>query len=154
MQDKDIHVFLESIQNYFRQSSGEEVRTGTPYVKEPDEKILMEYTGLIGISGHMRGCVYFTTSRKFVEDFTRGLLEEDEIPEAAIRDMIGEIANNIAGNASETFQSGFLISVPAIVTGDPATTSINLEIPAYVIAIEWRGHQAYLVIGISAAERH
>lgn len=148
MKERDIQVFRESIQNYFEQSSDQAVRTGAPYEKDPDEKILMEYTGLIGISGGMKGCVYFTTSRQFVQEFTRGLLEEEDVPEAAIRDMIGEIANNIAGNASETFRSGFLISVPAIITGDPATTSINLEVPAYVISIEWREHQAYLVVGI------
>lgn len=150
MQEQDQKLFVDSIANFFERSVDRPARIEKPYIKDDDEKVLLEYSGLIGISGHHKGCIYFTAERAMLLDYTRLLLGDDVgSEEAAVRDMVGEIANNICGNVSETFGRDFMISVPAVITGDPSTTSIKMEVPTHVFAFEWEGHRAYLVVGIN-----
>lgn len=149
MQEKDLRVFIDSVLNYFDQSVSRSAETGTPYVKDDTEKVLLEYSGLIGISGKHKGCIYFTATKEMLTQFTRLLLGDEFTGEEAIRDMVGEIANNISGYVSEAFGSDFMISVPAVISGDPTTTSIKLEVPTYVIPLTWENHRAFLVVGIS-----
>ncbi|HNJ65831.1 MAG TPA: chemotaxis protein CheX, partial [Turneriella sp.] len=66
----------------------------------------------------------------------------------SVFDMIGEIANTIAGNARTSFGSEFNISVPTIFKGKPNNFRIVLRTPVVVLPINWKGYQAYLVVGI------
>jgi chemotaxis protein CheX len=69
--------------------------------------------------------------------------------EDALRDMAGELANTIAGNASKSFGKGYDISVPIILQGAPDKLVIKVEPPCYVLPVEWQQHKFHIVIGIS-----
>ena len=66
----------------------------------------------------------------------------------SVFDMIGEIANTIAGNARTSFGAEFNISVPTIFKGKPNNFRIILRTPVVVLPVNWKGHQAFLVVGI------
>ncbi|MCR9143385.1 MAG: chemotaxis protein CheX [bacterium] len=147
MQERDVQVFVEGTQNYFQEVSGVTPEIGLPYLKGEEEAIL-DYTGAIGISGERKGCVYFTTNREMLAGIVQAVVgSEEEVTEESLRDMVGEIANTISGNARRSFGSNFMISVPIVIVGSPVI-DLPMGIPTYVIPLTWQGHKSYIVAGI------
>ncbi len=146
MQEQDVQVFVNGTLNYFSEVGGSEPEIGLPYLKG-EEEVILDYTGAIGISGERKGCVYFTTGRDMLTAIVEVVLGEGNATEDAMKDMVGEIANTISGNARKSFGSNFMISVPIVIVGKP---SINLpvRIPTYVIPVIWKGHKSFIVAGI------
>jgi chemotaxis protein CheX len=147
MKQEEIQVFITGTISYFAEVTGEKAELGIPYTKGP-EHLLLDYTGHIGISGNRRGGLYITCPREMLADITRKILLTDEVDDQSIFDMIGEIANTIGGNARTSFGSDFNISVPTIFKGKPSNFRIVLRTPVVVLPINWKGYQAYLVVGI------
>lgn len=147
MREEEIQVFIKGTISYFEEVTGVKAELDIPYTKGP-EQILLDYSGHIGISGNRKGGLYITCPRGMLEEITRKVLLTDEVDEQSIFDMIGEIANTIAGNARTSFGSNFNISVPTIFKGKPDNFRIVLRTPVVVLPINWKGHQAFLVVGI------
>jgi chemotaxis protein CheX len=65
---------------------------------------------------------------------------------ANLSDLVGEVANTLAGNARRDFGQQFQISVPEVVSGREG----RLDYPAagrpIVIPIEWRNYHARLIV--------
>jgi chemotaxis protein CheX len=60
-------------------------------------------------------------------------------------DLVGEVANQISGNARRDFGNQFMISVPRVVAGHGEhVTPPNTR--SFVIPINWRSHSAQLVV--------
>lgn len=147
MKEDEIQVFIRGTISYFEEVTGIKAELDIPYTKGP-EQVLLDYSGHIGISGSRKGGLYITCSRPMLEEITRKILLTDEVDDQSVFDMIGEIANTIAGNARTSFGSEFNISVPTIFKGKPNNFRIVLRTPVVVLPINWKGHQAYLVVGI------
>lgn len=146
MNAQDIEVFTHGILRYFAEVSGAQAEVGAPFLKGKDT-VILDYTGAIGISGDRKGGVYFTAGRRALEDLVQAVVGV-EADEDALKDMAGEIANTIAGNARESFGSNFMISIPMVVVGMPNTIEMPTRVPTYVIPIVWKDHKAFLVVGI------
>jgi chemotaxis protein CheX len=67
---------------------------------------------------------------------------------AVIKDMAGEMANTVAGNASLAFGSEFQISVPVVLVGRPEQLDLPTRVPTFIIPIEWKKYKAYLAVGV------
>ena len=52
MKETDLHFFIDSTLNYFDEVTDEKAVTGIPYIKS-DEPVVLDYTGIIGISGKL-----------------------------------------------------------------------------------------------------
>jgi chemotaxis protein CheX len=146
MNDQEIQVFITGIRRYF-ESLRKDLRVviEPPFLKN-EEKPFLEYTGIIGISGKTRGAVCFTANGVMLENILR-FLNEAPINGELIRDLVGEIANTLSGNAREEFGRDFLISVPVVSTG----RDVRFEFPQdgcrnYVIPIIWQTEKAYLLV--------
>ena len=50
MNETDLHFFIDSTVNYFEEVTSEKASAGIPYIKD-EEPVVLEYTGIIGISG-------------------------------------------------------------------------------------------------------
>ena len=147
MKEEEIQVFIRGTISYFEEVTGSKAELDIPYTKGA-EQIVLDYTGHIGISGSRKGSLYITCSRGMLEEVTRKILLTDEVDDQSVFDMIGEIANTIAGNARTSFGAQFNISVPTIFKGKPDNFRIILRTPVVVLPINWKGHQAFLVVGI------
>lgn len=147
MKEDEIQVFIRGTISYFEEVTGVKAELDIPYTKGP-EQLLLDYSGHIGISGNRKGGLYITCPRAMLEEITRKILLTEEVDEQSVFDMIGEIANTIAGNARISFGSQFNISVPTIFKGKPGNFRIVLRTPVVVLPINWKGYQAYLVVGI------
>src|SRR6185436_2953244 len=125
MSDEEIKVFIDGVVRYFEKVTGEPAKVDPPYLKGEDS-VTLDFTGVIGISGRHRGAVYFTSGAEQLTELLRRF-GETEVGFADHEDLVGEVANTIAGNARRYF----------------------------VIPITWRSHRSYLIICLerAAAER-
>ncbi len=145
MQAQEIQVFINGTKHYFTTVSERDVRIGTPYLIAPNEAPCHDYTGIIGISGERKGCVYFSAPRVLLRHLLLSLGETNTDAEF-MRDIVGEVANTISGNARSEFGNGFMISVPVVVQGLPEKMQLPKSLNAFVIPIQWQNYTATLVV--------
>ncbi len=144
MTDEEIKVFIDGVIRYFERVSRQAAEVETPYLRG-EESVTLDFTGVIGISGRHRGAVYFTSGADQLSALLRVLGEHDtSFPNLA--DLVGEVANTIAGNARQFFGAEFLISVPVVLWGRPEKISFPRHLKTFVIPILWRGFRSYLLI--------
>lgn len=146
MKEKRIQTFVSVVKHYFEQfHSTDELVIDTPYLM-PENQInkMMDYTGVIGISGLIRGVVYVTATKGLLSQV---LIEIDEKTddEDLFVDLVGEIANTIAGNARTEFGSEFHISIPFVFKDSPKSF-LPKDARSFIIPIEWRGSVGEIVV--------
>ncbi|MES0491825.1 MAG: chemotaxis protein CheX [Leptospirales bacterium] len=145
MKEADLSVYSGGVDNYFKQFPDSKVVMKDHYPME-DKFVFLDYSAIIGISGSRKGGLYVTVPTAMIDDLitAMGVGPADD---ALRKDMIGEVANNIAGNAGEVFGGDFKISVPIVVTGEKHNIELPVAIPAMTIPVEWKGHTSFLVVG-------
>lgn len=141
-------VFIDTVNNYFYELTNEASETGLPFLKDRNQDILDDYTGMIGISGSRKGFVYVTGAQNMFSDLVKIILQIPSVEQDQVVDMAGEVANTVSGNVRKVFGSEFMISVPAIIEGKPKDLKLPQDIPVFVIPIKWRAYKANIVIGL------
>lgn len=148
MDEHQLRAFVEIVQHYFEQTSKRGAQIGSPYLADLASLPIFDYTGVIGISGARRGCVYFTAPARMLRNLLLRLGEAD-VSEANLADLVGEVANTISGNARKTFGADFGISVPVVIKGSDQSIKIPSAIKSYVIPMNWQHDEAALVVGVA-----
>jgi len=142
----ELETFVEGTTHYFQTAANQAASVGSPYLVAEGSPNVQEYTGVITIAGKRKGIVYFTASRPMLTVLLMRLGETDMTHENMC-DLVGEVANQISGNARRDFGSEFMISVPRVVAGQtPQQTPPNVR--SFVIPINWRSHSAQLVVAL------
>lgn len=144
LKESEIRTFIEGTTNYFATSVQQSASVGSPYLVTDGNPGTYEYTGVISISGSRQGIVYFSAPRGMLTVLLMRMQETDTSDEN-IKDLVGEVANTISGNARKNFGRSFTLSVPTVV----AHHEDRLTPPhskSYVIPINWRTHSAKLVV--------
>ena len=147
MDDATLKTFVDVVLGFFLETTGERVSMGVPYVKR-ERAPLLEYTGIIGISGARRGGLYLTAPAGLHAELSAHVSGAEPEGEEGLADAAGEVANMIAGNARRDFGSDFMISIPIVVKGAPDDILLRLSPPVFIIPVAWRTHYAYLAVGI------
>jgi len=145
MNETDLHFFIDSTVNYFEEITGEQAITGIPYLKGR-EPVVLDYSGIIGISGKRKGCIYITTTKEMLKNIAAIILDDNEATVETVKDLTGEIANTISGNVREAYGSSFMISVPVVIEGRAKDIRLPEEVQAFVIPITWKEFKSYLVV--------
>ncbi len=148
MSEKTLQVFIDGVIRYFEHTSDKNVKVGAPFLAENQEPTAMDYTGIIGVSGPQKGCVYFTAPRILLKHLLLSIGEPDT-EEHNIVDIVGEVANTISGNARKEFGKEFMISVPVVVKGELNSIHLPKELRSYVIPINWKSYNGAVVICLS-----
>lgn len=145
MKEERVQIFIDGVNRYFNEINHLNVDIDTPYLLENKNPKAYDYTGIIGISGsHYKGCVYVTAPRVLLNNLLLSMNEETS--EGNIRDVIGEIANTISGNARSEYGEEFMISVPIVITGAPNEIYLPPAARSYVIPIKYRKYDAAIVV--------
>lgn len=145
LQKNEIQVFIDGTKRYFNTVSNKQLDVGTPYLVSTKHLPGQDYTGIIGISGNRKGCVYFSAPRILLRHLLLSLGEKEYAEELLI-DLVGEVANTVSGNARNEFGSDFMISVPMIILGKPNSIQLPEALnKAIVIPITWQNYSAMLV---------
>ncbi len=145
MNETDLHFFIDSTINYFEEITGDQAVTGIPYLKGP-EPVVLDFSGIIGISGERKGCVYITTTKDMLKTLAHIILDDQEATIETVKDLTGEIANTISGNVREAYGSSFMISVPVVVEGRAKDIKLPEDVQSFVIPITWKGYKSFLVV--------
>ncbi len=147
MNEEDLDIFVQGVKNYFDQIADEELSIGTAYLVSNAMPAARDYTGVITITGRYRGIVYFTAPRALLERMLVWLGEQT-INEEFLTDLVGEVANTIAGNARSELGEEFEISVPFVVRGAPSEIALPRKDRSFVIPLSWRQQEAFIVISL------
>ena len=145
MSEEILQVFIDGALRYFQHTSDKDVKVGTPYLVNNTEPMAFDFTGIIGVSGPMKGCVYFSAPRVLLKHLLLSIGEKDTKQEN-LTDLVGEVANTIAGNARSAFGKDFMISVPLVIQGAPDNIHLPKELRSYVIPVYWKAYSAVVVI--------
>jgi chemotaxis protein CheX len=144
-----LEVFVGAVMHYFDQITGLPARTETPYLLESRPEVI-DYTAVIGISGDLKGCVYYTAPRSLLDRLLHFINETDSDDELRC-DMVGEVANTLSGNARRRLGRGFMISVPVILQGHPDRILWPANTVCFVIPILWQETRSLLMICLATS---
>ncbi|PTX99422.1 chemotaxis protein CheX [Verrucomicrobia bacterium LW23] len=148
MTEAELQVFIEGTTRYFERTTKRPAIVDPPFLKG-DETFLLDYTGVIGISGRQRGTIYYTASSDMLSELIIAMgVPLPFMEENSLRDMVGEVTNTISGNARKEFGGMFMISVPIVITGDKMSSGLYLpsNLSSFVIPVIWGQHKSYLVV--------
>ena len=113
--EADVRVFVDAVRTYFEHLSTESAAIRSAYLAARHLP-RFDYTGLISLSGQFRGSVYFSASSMMATKLLLAMHEKDT-SKSNLLDIVGEVANTIAGNARKHFGAGLEISTPLTIYG-------------------------------------
>ena len=150
---KYLNVFLDSLKTYFDHldsifsEPGGALEVGAPYLLKSNQRLGTGYIGLINVSGSSIGTIFVSAPGALLKRIlmTYG---ESGLGEEFKRDLIGEIANTLAGNARQYLGSEFHISTPCILEGPLDLNNYKLSEHCYLLPFRWRSNKAELLISI------
>lgn len=123
-----VNPFLEAASAVFKQIMNVDLRRGKMIIKENPEPS-HDVAIIIGITGSINGEVVYSMGynmvQKIAEILTPGMSEEQV--RAEYKDIVGELANMITGNAMNLFAySGKSIDIttPTVVNGEDFTITL------------------------------
>jgi chemotaxis protein CheX len=145
VQEQELKTFVEGTTNYFEVAAQQAASVGSPYLVTDGTPAMHEYTGIISISGRREGVVCFTAPKAMLTVLLMKM-QENDFSHENMRDLVGEVANTISGNARRDFGNEFVISVPSVVAGERNELPPVPGARSFVIPINWRSHSAKLVV--------
>lgn len=143
----ELKIFVEGVLRYFNTITSTPANVGVPYMKGAGY-VIEEVTGIIGLTGKRKGGIYITCPREMVAQIVKEYLGVEEASLTAIKDLAGEMANTVAGNASLAFGADFQISVPVVLVGKPEQIDLPARVSTFIIPIEWKSFKAFLAVGV------
>lgn len=147
LREEELKTFIEGTTRYFEVAAQQPATIGSPYLLE-GEPAMHDYTGMISITGKREGVVYFTAPRAMLTVLLMKM-QENDFSHESMRDLVGEVANTISGNARRDFGHDFVISVPSVLAGDKPELPHGAGSRSFVIPINWRSHSAKLVVSLT-----
>jgi len=150
MNEDQLKIFISVIRQYFEKVTGSRIEVGVPFLKDESSNVLLAYTGVIGISGKMKGAIYITANEDLIAGLINYIAPKKNPAQEDLSSMIGELANTIAGNAQKTLGPEFHISTPIIFTKDNsvASSSIIIKAPTFIFPLKWEEREAFLAVGL------
>lgn len=145
MKTEKLRVFMHSVSSFFEQIGDTIKEIDTPYLNDNQNPVIYDYSGIITISGPITGSVYVSAPTMMLRRIL-GVLGEPESSITLLKDLVGEIANTVSGNARTEFGSNFIISPPMVVEGMPSPQYLPRDRRSYIIPFYW--HDCKAVIGI------
>ncbi|MDE2295663.1 MAG: chemotaxis protein CheX [Gammaproteobacteria bacterium] len=146
LHERELKVFVEGTTNFFEVAAQQPASIGSPYLVE-EPLALHEYSGLIEVTGKREGVVCFTAPKTMLAVLLMKMHETD-FGHETMRDLVGEVANTISGNARRDFGNDFRISPPRVLFGETPPIEPRPGARTFVIPIHWRSHSAKLVVAL------
>ena len=144
---EEVRTFVQGTVHFFETATGHPATVGSPYLCIDKAAVVQDYAGVIGISGNREGKVYFTAPRGMLSVMLM-CMNETDTGEQNVRDLVGEVANTISGNARRDFGRDFVISVPNVLAGEKPEIPNLPGSRSFVIPINWRSHSAKLIVSL------
>jgi chemotaxis protein CheX len=150
LSESELKVFIDAVTHYFSHLTSEPAEIRAAYLADTKTP-RFTYTGLITLSGHFRGCVYFSAPRRLVRELLLQLQEPDTC-EDNLLDAVGEVANTLSGNARRHFGEALEISVPITILGATEQIRTGVRTRPFAIVLSWQRYEAVVVVDIERVE--
>lgn len=146
----DIEVFSQAIGDYFETCTGRRAEVRTAYLLDQQAPPCLgnDYNGLIEITGGYAGSVCFSAPTSLLSHVLLASGESDFTDEKHA-DLVGEIANTLAGQARRHFGEDLGISTPRTFRRQDALPVADAGRPPYAIPLIWHGYAADLVVALN-----
>lgn len=148
MLERDVQVFIDGLTHYFKTVAKKKVEVGTPFLKESGHSVAREFNGVIDISGVRKGTVTFTAPRELLAELLTQV-GGSEVNDDTLWDLVGEVANTLAGNARRSFGPDFSLAPPKIVNAFEHPELVPEPPGTFVVPIEWANNQGALLISLT-----
>lgn len=146
MKTDDLQIFIDGARGFFDTNLGKgEIQVGEPSLQKSTHSTFYEYTGVINIFGDKVGRVYFSSPMALITHLLQAMGEKN-IDDDLIADVVGEIANSIAGNAREYYGSGFCLSIPTVLKEGEVDSQALRSCESYVIPLNWKGSSSSVAV--------
>lgn len=147
----DIEVFSSAICDYFEVVSGEKAQVRSAYLLEAEAPVLWnDYQGVIALHDGFVGTVCFSAPKALLTHILM-LMGQGDYDDDTHLDLVGEIANTLAGQARRHFGEKLEISTPVAFTGRNGKVLSPAHSQPYAIPFTWRGYHAGLVVNLDPA---
>jgi chemotaxis protein CheX len=140
-----INIFIDSVKTYFDHLGHAELDIGTPYLITKSGDIGLDYNGVIAVYGDTDGSVIFSANRSILKYILLSL-GEVEFNEHSIVDLVGEIANTIAGNARRELGENFQISTPRVIKSTLGQGCPASDQRSFMLPLRWKSKAAQLLV--------
>lgn len=152
LKEEEIRVFVDAVTHYFTQLTTDRPQVRGAYLGAGDVRPpSLGFSGLIPISGGFQGSVYVSAPRAMLRHLLVTAQEPSQSDENLL-DLVGEVANTIAGNARRYFGERMEIAVPVTIAGHADTIRPRCRTRPYIVTVEWKGYTAQLVVDIDRRE--
>jgi chemotaxis protein CheX len=145
LNEQDIRAFVYGTTRYFEVAVQQAASVGSPYLVTKGAPEVHEFSGVISVSGRRNGIVCFSAPRAMLTVLLMKM-NESNVSNEYLCDIVGEVANTIAGNVRRDLGKDFAISVPTVVSGTGSAVELPADTRPVVIPINWRTHVAKLVV--------
>ena len=147
---EDVKVFSDAALGFFAQTTGHKASVRTAYLLDgAGPTVWNDFQGRIELAGRYRGSVTFSAPRGLLTHVLLSIGESD-YTDASHRDIVGEIANQMSGQARRHFGEAMDISPPRVIDRDQARHEANQHqaqgMAPFVIPVQWDRYEAHLVV--------
>ena len=144
LNEDELDVFVEAALEFFRISCKENAEAGEASIAIVDLPVL-DYTGLINVSGLEQGFAYLTASRSAMRRLMMAIADETGDDEL-YADLIGEIVSIIVSNTRRHFGARLKVSVPKIYT--KSVEPEHGETMGFILPLRFQGEELILVLAL------
>lgn len=145
-------VFVDGISRYFEHldhdnSVNTSLEIGAPFILDYEQENGLDYTGFIAVSGNDQGNIFFSATSCLLKTILLNY-GVSELTDSKHKDIVGEVANTIAGNARRYLGNNFLISTPTVIEGSLQSEHYDTSHRSYVIPLRWKSKSAQLIVNL------
>ena len=117
-----INPFLEAGINVLKTMAFVDTKPGKPFLKQAEEPSLGDISGIIGLTGPVKGSLAISFSEAAILYIVSNMFSETFIRiDAEIKDAVGELSNMICGDARRILgEKGYVFAaaIPTVVVGE------------------------------------
>jgi chemotaxis protein CheX len=141
----EVGVFVNSVMHYFETAVQQPAACGIPHLALRQRPQLADYTGMVRIAGQRDGVVLFTAPRSMLCVMLM-CMQDTDLSHEHLRELVGEIANRLSGDAQRNFRHQYSVSVRSQVHEGDVPLVYPAGVHPIVIPIAWRSYRARLVV--------
>jgi chemotaxis protein CheX len=144
-----INPFLEGMVNVLKTMAFTEPKPGKPFLKKHGEPSKGDVTGIVGLTGPVKGSVAVSFSEAAILRVVSNMFgEEFTTINREVEDAVGELSNMICGDARRALGDQgyqFQASIPAVITGAGHKITHSVPGPSIVIPFTIDGEHKFFV---------
>lgn len=149
IENKELRLFVDSVRNYFKKITMKEAEITSAFLGTGDVEGY-EFNGIVTFSGSYNGQIIVSMPKQLLRELLI-MQKEIDLTDENLLDIVGEIANTLAGNARKKLDGGddLNISVPVKFQGNATSTRSRVRQHPYIIILSWMKCPALVCVDIS-----